>query len=118
APAQEELRVGAAGAGPAGLPGVLRRGQRHEPLRRQTDPLPEVDRDLVRAEPELGVAGVDARPDAVPVEPEPLAHELRRVLDRAVLEVLPEREVAEHLEEGEATGVEADLVDGFRAEAR
>ena len=38
-------------------------------------------------------------------------HELPRELDRAVLEVLAEREVAEHLEEGQVVAVEADLVD-------
>ena len=35
----------------------------------------------------------------------------RRELDRALLEVLTEREVAEHLEEREVVAVEADLVD-------
>src|SRR5262249_44581598 len=38
-------------------------------------------------------------------------------LDRPFLEVLPEREVAEHLEEREVERVEADLVDVGRAEA-
>ena len=49
-----------------------------------------------------------------PLEPHPLAHELGRELDP--LEVLAEREVAEHLEERERPLV-PDLVDVGRAEA-
>jgi hypothetical protein len=45
-----------------------------------------------------------------------LLDELGRVRDRALLEVLPEREVAEHLEEGQVVRVEADLVDVRSAE--
>jgi hypothetical protein len=60
---------------------------------------------------------VDADPDAVPVELQPLLDELGRVRDRALLEVLAEREVAEHLEEREVEGVEPDLVDVGGAEA-
>ena len=84
--------------------------------RRHPDLLPEADRLLVGAELELRVAGVDADPDAIPVELQPLLDELGRVLDRALLEVLAEREVAEHLEEREVERVEADLVDVGRAE--
>ena len=40
----------------------------------------------------------------------------RRELDRALLEVLPEREVAEHLEERQVVSVEPDLVDVGGAE--
>jgi cysteine synthase A len=46
-----------------------------------------------------------------------LVNELRRVLDGALLEVLPEREVAEHLEERQVMSVEPDLVDVLRPEA-
>ncbi len=112
-----DLRVGTARPGPTDRPEVLRARQRNDPLGRQPDLLPEPDRHLVRAELQLRVAGVDARPDPVPVELQPLADELRRVLDRAVLEVLAEREVPEHLEEGQVVGVEPDLVDVRRAEA-
>ena len=59
---------------------------------------------------------MDAHPDPVPVELQPLLDELGRELDRAFLEVVAEREVAEHLEEGQVVGVEADLVDVGRAE--
>ena len=117
APVVVDLRVGAARARAADRPEVLRRRQRHDPLRRHADLLPEVDRHLVGAELQLGVAGVDGDPDPVPVELQPVADELGRVRDRALLEVLPEREVAEHLEEGQVVRVEPDLVDVDGAEA-
>jgi hypothetical protein len=44
-------------------------------------------------------------------------HELPGELDRALFEVLADREVAHHLEEGEVVAVEADLVDVGRPEA-
>ena len=46
-----------------------------------------------------------------------LLDELGRELDRALLEVLAEREVAEHLEERQVVPVEPDLVDVLRPEA-
>ena len=79
--------------------------------------LPVADRLLVGAEPQAGIAGVDADPDLVPVELQPLLDVLGRVLDRPLLEVLAEREVAEHLEERQVVGVEAHLVDVRGAEA-
>ena len=60
---------------------------------------------------------MDGHPDAVPVELQPLLDELGRKGNRAVLEVLAEREVAEHLEEGQVVPVQADLVDVLRPEA-
>jgi hypothetical protein len=51
------------------------------------------------------------------IEVHVLLDELARELDRALLEVLPERKVAEHLEEREVVGVEPDLVDVDGAEA-
>ena len=116
APVPEDLGVRPARPRAADRPEVLGARQRHDPLRRHADLLPEVDRLLVGAELQLRVAGVDGHPDPVPVEAESLAHELGRVLDRALLEVLPEREVAEHLEEGQVVGVEPDLVDVGRPE--
>ncbi len=111
APVVVDLRVGPAGPGAADGPEVLRGGQRHDALGRHADGLPQIDRDLVGPELQLGVTRVDADPEPVPVEPHPLLHELRRELDRTLLEVLPEREVPEHLEEGEVIRVEADLLD-------
>ena len=116
APVPVHLRVGPARPRAADRPEVLGRRQRDDPLRRHPDPLPEADRLLVGAELQPRVAGVHADPDPVPVELQPLPHELGRVLDRALLEVLAEREVAEHLEEREVERVEADLVDVRRAE--
>ena len=111
APVVVQLGVGAARPGTADRPEVLGRRQRHDPLRRHADPLPELDRDLVGAELQLRVARVNGHPDAIPVEPHVLEDELRRERDRALLEVLPEREVAEHLEERQVVAVEPDLVD-------
>src|SRR5206468_6065505 len=79
------------------------------------DLLPELDRDVVRTELQLRIACVHGDPDAIPVELHVLADELSRERDRALLEVLPEREVAEHLEEREVVAVEPDLVDVDRA---
>ena len=75
------------------------------------DPSPRLRCDLVRAEPELGVAGEDGHPEAPGLEPHVREHELPGELDRALLEVMAEREVAEHLEEREVVAVEPDLVD-------
>ena len=116
APVPVHLRVGAARPRAADRPEVLGGRQRHDALRRQADLLPVADRLLVGAEPEPRIAGVHADPDAVPVELEALLHELGRVRDRALLEVLPEREVAQHLEEGEVERVQPDLVDVLGAE--
>ena len=111
APVAVDLGVRAARPRAAHRPEVLDRRQGDDPLGRHADLLPELDRDLVGAELELRVARVHRDPDAVPVEPHVLQDELRRELDRAFLEVLPEREVAEHLEERQVVAVEPDLVD-------
>src|SRR6266545_5097888 len=101
APVEVDLGVRPARPRAADRPEVLRRRQRHDPLAWHADLDPVPDRDLVRAKLQLRVAGVDAHPQPVPVEPQVLDEELARILDRALLEVLPEREVAEHLEERE-----------------
>ncbi len=59
---------------------------------------------------------MDSDPHAVPVELHVLEDELAGERDRALLEVLAEREVPEHLVEGEVVAVEADLVDVDGAE--
>ncbi len=68
APVPVDLRVGTARPGTADRPEVLRARERDDPLRRHPDRLPLLDRDLVRPEPEDGVAGVDGHPDPIPVE--------------------------------------------------
>src|SRR4029450_9943730 len=65
---------------------------------------------------EARVARMNGPPDATPVELQMRLDELGRELDRALLEVLAEREVAEHLEEREVVTVQADLVDVGGAE--
>ena len=116
-PIPVDLGVGAAGAGATDRPEVLDARECDDALGRHSDRLPLLDRDLVRAELEDRVAGVNGHPDAIPVELQPLLDELGRELDRAFLEVLAEREVAEHLEERQVVPVEADLVDVLRPEA-
>ena len=111
APVVVELGAGAAGPGrPGGSPEVLGARQPDDPLARDSDPLPAGDRRLVLAEPERGIAGEDRRPDPVAVEPHLLGRELPGEVDRAVLEVVAEREVAEHLEHRGVPGGQADLV--------
>ena len=112
-----ELRARPAGPGRAGLPEVLRAWQPHDALLRDADRPPELDRLLVRAQAELGIALEHGDPDQLGVELEHLRRQLPRELDRALLEVVAEREVAEHLEEREVARGVADLVDVGRAEA-
>jgi hypothetical protein len=78
---------------------------------------PELDRLLVRAEAELGVALENGDPDELRIEAEHLRGQLPPELDRSLLEVVAEREVAQHLEEGEVAGGVAHLVDVGRAKA-
>ena len=94
-----ELRAGPARPGRPRLPEVLRPRQAADPIGRDADPQPPVDGDLVLAEAELGIAGEDGRPELLGGEAQMLGHELPREVDRAVLEVVAEREVPEHLEE-------------------
>ena len=112
----EELGVRPARAGAADRPEVVRAVEPHDPLGRHAFRLPEPDRLFVLAEPELGVAGEDGDPEAIGVDLHVVEDELPREVDRAFLEVLAEREVAEHLEEGEVEAVEPDLVDVRGAE--
>ncbi len=116
APVPVELGVRAARTWPADRPEVLGRRERDDPLDRHAGLLPEVDRHLVGAELQVRVAGVDRHPHAVPVELHVLEDELASERDRALLEVLAEREVAEHLEERQVVAVEPDLVDVDRPE--
>ena len=112
-----ELRAGAARAGRTRLPEVLRARARHDPLVRHADREPRLDRLLVRAEAELLVALEHRHPDVRRVEAEDLLGQLPGVLDGALLEVVAEREVAEHLEERQVPRGGADDLDVGRAEA-
>ena len=111
-----ELRAGAARARRAGLPEVLGARAFDDPLARHADLEPAVDRLLVGAEPELVVAFEDRHPDVGRLEAEHVQRQPPRELDRLVLEVVAEREVAEHLEEGEVAVGVADVVDVDRPE--
>ena len=78
------------------------RGRAHDPLVRHADRAPALDRLLVGPEAELLVAAEDGDPDvARGRSPKPFVRQLERELHGALLEVVADREVAEHLEEGE-----------------
>ncbi len=111
-----ELRAGAAGAGRPELPEVVLATEQHDALVRDPDRAPALDRLVVGPEPELLVAAEHRDPDLLRREAEALRGELLRVLDRALLEVVAEREVAEHLEEGQVAGRDAHVLDVHRAE--
>jgi hypothetical protein len=117
APVVVHLRVRAARSGTAHGPEVLRPRQEHDPLDRLPDLTPFLVGDLVLGEAQLRVAREDADPEALGIELQMLEDELPGEVDRTFLEVLAEREVAEHLEEGQMRPVQADLVDVGRAEA-
>jgi hypothetical protein len=69
---QVELAARAARPGRAGLPEILRPRARDDPLARDADRQPRLDRFLVRADPEFLVALEDRDPDVVGVEAEAL----------------------------------------------
>jgi hypothetical protein len=112
-----ELRAGAARAERAGLPEVLRPRARDDPLARDADREPRLDRLLVRAEAELLVALEDGDPDPVGIEAEAVERQLPGELDGALLEVVAEREVAQHLEERQVPRGGPDDLDVGGAEA-
>ena len=106
APVPVDLAVVPARPGGPGLPPVV--GEAGDAFRRHADLAPEPLG--------LGVVRVDARPQAVAVEPEVLGEQLPGEADRPLLEVLADRPVAEHLEEG-VVGVVADRGDVVGAQA-
>ena len=114
---QVELAARPARTGRAGLPEVLRARAQDDPLARDADRQPDVDRVLVRAEAELLVALEHRDPDVVRVEAEALQRQLPGELRRVFLEVVADAEVAQHLEAREVARRQADLVDVRRAEA-
>ena len=116
-PVVVHLGVGAARPRTAHGPEVLGAREEDDALGRLSHLHPVPVRDFVLAEAELGIPGEDADPETLGIELQMLEHELPRELDRALLEVLAEREVAEHLEERQMRAVEADLVDVRRTEA-
>src|SRR5439155_7739263 len=113
-----ELAARAAGTGRPGLPEVLLAVAGDDPLARDADRQPRLDRLLVGPEPQLLVALEDRDPDIVGVEAEDVQRRLPGKLDGALLEVVADGEVAEHLEEREVPRGRADDVDVRRAKAR
>ena len=99
-----QLAARAARAGVAHLPEVVLVAETLDPLHRHAD---DVVPDLLG----LVVALVDGDPDAVTVEAPPLRDQLPAVRDRQLLEVVPEAEVAEHLEEHEVALGAPDVVE-------
>ena len=107
---EEDLRVGAAGAGVAHGPEVVLVAHALDPLGAQAD---LVDPDLLG----LVVGVVDGDPEAVAVVAEHLGEQLPGHRDGVVLEVVTEAEVPQHLEEGAVVRVGADDLDVGGAEA-
>ena len=94
-----QLGAGPAGAGgPGRAPEVVAAPEADDAVVGEAVRLPQLDGLLVGRH--LRVAAVHADPHLAPVDPE-LVGELERPLDGLGLEVVAEREVAEHLEEGE-----------------
>ncbi len=110
-----QLRARSARAGGARLPEVLRARAFDDPLALDAQVPPAGDRLLVGTEPERVVAFEHRHPDVACREAEHLARELPGEFDRLALEVVAEREVAEHLEERQVPGGVADVVDVHRA---
>ena len=89
----KDFRAGAAGPELAHLPEIIRAGDADDfALGQARDLLPQIERLVV----------VDENGDyqAIERQAELLGNEIPRKLDGAVLEVITEREIAEHLEEG------------------
>ena len=114
APVEVQLRAGAARAGRPGGPEVLVVAERDDALGGHA--LREPDLAGVIVGGDVVAAAVDGRPDALAIESPRTEREVERELDGAFLEVVAEREVAHHLEEGEMPRGLADLVDVDRAE--
>ncbi len=99
--------------GPGGPPEVVAAAEPHDAVLREAVRLPQLHGLLVGGH--LVVAAEHAHPDLVALDAE-LVGELQRPLDGLGLEVVAEREVAEHLEEGEVARGLADVLDVRRAE--
>ena len=86
------------------------------PLTRDADRQPGLDRLLVGPDAELVVAGEHGDPDVLLGEPEALAREIPGEADGLLLEIVTEAEVAQHLEEREVSRGRSDDLDIRRAE--
>ena len=100
----ENLRARPARAGIAHLPEIVRG--------RDTDnAIVGEARDLLPEDGRIVIIVIDGDKQLVLLQPEFLGDQIPGELDRAFLEVIAEREVAEHLEEGEMARGVADIVE-------
>src|SRR6266516_2933171 len=100
----EDFRAGTAGAGIAHLPEIVRsRDADDARLRQSRDLLPEIER--------LVVVDINRRGQLVLWQAIFLGDQVPRQLDGAVLEIVAEREIAEHLEKGVMPRGVADIVE-------
>ena len=100
----EDLRARAARTGVAHRPEIVRAGDADDAaLGQSRDLLPQVEGDVV--------VDIDGRRELVLRQAEIFGHQIPGKLDRALLEVVAEREVAEHLEEGVVARRVADIVE-------
>ena len=113
---QVQLRARPARPERPGLPEVLRARALDDPLARDPDLQPGVDRLLVGPEAQLLIAREHGDPDVIGGEAEPLGRERPGKPGGLALEVVAEAEVAEHLEEREMAGGGADDLDVRRCE--
>jgi hypothetical protein len=108
----QDLGAGAARPRLSHLPEVVRVAQPVNPLVREPCDLhPEVVGNLVFPEPELRISREHTDPETLRVDFQVFEDELPGELDGAFLEVLAEREVAEHLEESVVPGGVAHLLE-------
>jgi len=112
-----QLAAGPARSDGSRLPEVVLAAEQHDALGRDADLHPLLDCLVVRPEAEVLVASMHRDPDVLGLETEALSGQLPRERDSALLEVVADREVAEHLEEREVSQRVADVVDVSAAEA-
>ena len=100
----ENLRARAAGTGLAHRPEIVRGGDADDLTSGQAgDLLPQNGRVLI--------LGIDGDGELLLGDAVFLGHQIPGKLDRAILEVIAEREIAEHLEEGVMPGGVADILE-------
>ena len=100
----EYLGAWTAGAGISHRPEIVRSGDADDAVVREAG-------DLLPVAGRLVVIVVDGDQQLVFLQPEILRDQLPGELDRALLEVVAERKIAEHLEEGEMARGVADIVE-------
>src|ERR1700761_6271829 len=100
----EDFRTRAARAGIAHRPEIVRSRNADDAIVREAGDLLPIARRLI-------IVVVNGDEQLVLLQPEILGDQIPSELDRAILEVVAEGKVAEHLEEGEVTRRVADIVE-------